>query len=231
MSTYCGQRPAPHPSTRHVEYFHGKIDILARGKTKRGSAGRGIGPGRHQLAGGCDQSRANSAGLRGQGVSKNTSSISAGQQSALGRLDDQVKIRGFRVELGEIESVLQDVASVDTAVAIGWPVTDEGVEGVVAFISSPADDVATIRRHCKRFLPGIMVPGHIYVLDSFPLNANGKAGFWFIVYGPQTFTGGPMMPYEPWNQDILSTTVLQMFGSPSSGSVYFIQFRAPATGV
>jgi len=63
------------------------------------------------------------------------------------------------------------------------------------------------------------------------LNANGKAGFWFIVYGPQTFTGGPMIPYEPWNQDIVSSSQISMYGSPGTGAVYFIQFRAPMTGI
>jgi len=44
---------------------------------------------------------------------------------------------------------------------------------------------------------------------------------------------GTMIPYEPWNQNILSNTHLQ---SPSgagqyNGAVYFIQFRAPMTGI
>ena len=41
-----------------------------------------------------------------------------GRLECLGRLDHQVKIRGYRVELGEIETALAALASVETAVVV-----------------------------------------------------------------------------------------------------------------
>jgi amino acid adenylation domain-containing protein len=92
----------------------------------------------------------------------------------LGRIDQQIKIRGNRVELGEIEAVLRDVAGVDIAVAIGWPVTPAGADGIVAFIGSPNTDLDSIREKARRKLPAYMMPREIHPADDIPLNPNGK---------------------------------------------------------
>jgi len=59
-----------------------------------------------------------------------------------------------------------------------------------------------------------------------PVVQNIKANFWFRISGPVSSLG-PMIPYEPWNQDILSNSFLSMF----AGAVHCIQFRAPSTGI
>ena len=59
----------------------------------------------------------------------------------LGRVDNQIKIQGYRVELGEIEMVMREESRVDTAIAIGWPETSAGADGVVVFI---ADDIGSV---------------------------------------------------------------------------------------
>ena len=93
----------------------------------------------------------------------------------LGRLDSQIKIRGYRVELGEIEAALRQEAGVDTAVALGWPLAAAGgAEGVVAFIDDPAVDTAALLRRVATRLPRYMVPREVRIVESFPLNANGK---------------------------------------------------------
>ena len=92
----------------------------------------------------------------------------------LGRLDNQIKIRGHRVELGEIESVLCEEAAVETSVALGWPATERGAEGIVAFIVSSDADVKQILDHLRERLPSYMVPRSLQLLQQFPLNANGK---------------------------------------------------------
>ncbi len=92
-----------------------------------------------------------------------------------GRLDSQVKIRGYRVELGEIEAVLRQAAGVDSAVALGWPVAENGgAEGVVAFFADARVDVDAVRDKAGGKLPKYMVPREVRILEAFPLNANGK---------------------------------------------------------
>jgi amino acid adenylation domain-containing protein len=99
-----------------------------------------------------------------------------GQQplTFLGRLDQQVQIHGYRVELGEVEAAICDVARVQTAVAVGWPVNASGVDGVVAFLETESADVDQIKRKLKKRLPLYMVPRQIRLVAKFPLNSNGK---------------------------------------------------------
>jgi acyl-coenzyme A synthetase/AMP-(fatty) acid ligase len=92
----------------------------------------------------------------------------------LGRTDHQVKIQGYRVELGEIESVLREVAGVDVAVALGWPETASGADGVVAFVAAGGGDAEAVRREAGARLPAYMAPREVRVVERFPLNANGK---------------------------------------------------------
>ncbi|MDJ0866155.1 MAG: amino acid adenylation domain-containing protein [Myxococcota bacterium] len=92
----------------------------------------------------------------------------------LGRVDNQIKIQGYRVELGEIEAVLRDEARCDTAIALGWPLTSSGADGVVAFLPAEIDDVELVLERAKARLPAYMLPRRILTVDEFPLNANGK---------------------------------------------------------
>src|SRR6266702_2614884 len=91
----------------------------------------------------------------------------------LGRLDHQIKIHGHRVELGEVEAALRE-AGIDAAVALAWPMTSSGAEGIVAFLGDRSADVEAIRERLKRRLPGYMVPSEFHVLNALPLNSNGK---------------------------------------------------------
>ncbi len=98
----------------------------------------------------------------------------------LGRVDNQIKIQGYRVELGEIEAVVRDVSGADVAIAIGFPRTPSGADGVVAFVGTGqkvvgTDDEATaIRADAATRLPPYMQPREIRFIATFPLNANGK---------------------------------------------------------
>lgn len=92
----------------------------------------------------------------------------------LGRVDNQVKVHGYRVELGEIEAALRTAGAVDVAVALGWPRTATGCEGIVAFTTPSDRPVEAIRRDVAARLPKYMVPREIRFLDHFPLNVNGK---------------------------------------------------------
>lgn len=107
----------------------------------------------------------------------------------LGRVDNQVKIQGYRVELGEIEAVLREVAAAEVAIAVGWPLSTSGADGVVGFVQTPeallrdagpdngaARDAlaAQVVAAAKTRLPGYMQPARVLLVDEFPLNANGK---------------------------------------------------------
>ena len=92
----------------------------------------------------------------------------------LGRVDNQIKIMGYRVELGEIEAVLRDVSGADVAIAIGWPKTSSGANGVVGFVGAPGADAAAIQEAARDRLPSYMQPSAIHLVETFPLNANGK---------------------------------------------------------
>ncbi|MDQ0569064.1 amino acid adenylation domain-containing protein [Variovorax paradoxus] len=100
---------------------------------------------------------------------------SEGQLDYLGRIDHQVKIRGFRIELGEIEAQLLAQPEVREAVVVA----SHGAGGarLVAYVSAQAGhaiDTARLREHLGRALPDYMVPSLVVVLETLPLNANGK---------------------------------------------------------
>lgn len=92
----------------------------------------------------------------------------------LGRMDNQIKIQGYRVELGEIEAVMRQEAGVEVAIAVGWPATASGADGVVGFLGTDRADTAAIRERIIARLPPYMHPSELHLVAEFPLNANGK---------------------------------------------------------
>ncbi|MBN8613373.1 MAG: amino acid adenylation domain-containing protein [Deltaproteobacteria bacterium] len=98
----------------------------------------------------------------------------------LGRVDNQIKIQGYRVELGEIEAIVREVSGADVAIAIGFPRTPSGADGVVAFVGTGQhvagtdEEAIAIRSAAATRLPPYMQPREIRFVGTFPLNANGK---------------------------------------------------------
>jgi len=92
----------------------------------------------------------------------------------IGRIDNQVKIHGMRVELGEIESVLKEGSGASRVVAVGWPIDENGVAGVVCFVEDKVCDANELIQYAKTRLPGYMVPRRVVRLDAFPMTSNGK---------------------------------------------------------
>lgn len=95
----------------------------------------------------------------------------------LGRVDNQLKIHGHRIELQEVDTALRDAVGHDLALAVPHPVTEEGVQGLVACIEEseprPAAHEAVLE-HCRRILAPYMVPSRVVSVVRMPLNANGK---------------------------------------------------------
>ncbi|HTG34807.1 MAG TPA: amino acid adenylation domain-containing protein, partial [Thermoanaerobaculia bacterium] len=94
----------------------------------------------------------------------------------LGRLDQQVKIRGFRVELGEIEAVLLAHPAVLAAAATVRQDArgDKTLVGYVVPREPSGFALAEVQGDLRDRLPEYMVPSSWVLLDTLPLNPNGK---------------------------------------------------------
>ncbi len=94
----------------------------------------------------------------------------------LGRLDHQIQIRGFRVEAAEVESTIRNVEGVIEAVVLPNEENDGVVNGLRGFILINDGEGLPERvlKYCREKLPDYMVPTRVIILDTFPINANGK---------------------------------------------------------
>jgi amino acid adenylation domain-containing protein len=101
--------------------------------------------------------------------------LPGGNIEFISRIDNLVKIRGFRIELGEIEAVLQqhsDICDVVVLVREDQP----GEKRIVAYIvlHQSATTVNELRYFLKEKLPEYMLPAAFVLLESLPINHNGK---------------------------------------------------------
>ena len=92
----------------------------------------------------------------------------------LGRLDNQIKVLGHRVELGEVEAAVRQVSGLEGVVALGWPTTESGADGIEVFLETDSFDTDALIGRLKEKLPAYMLPRNVLLLRRFPLNANGK---------------------------------------------------------
>jgi amino acid adenylation domain-containing protein len=95
-----------------------------------------------------------------------------GDLEFLGRADRQVKIRGFRIELDEVEIALRRLPRVRDAVALAVG-SEAGTKYLAAFVTL-TEPVADLSAQIKLSLPPHLVPQRLELIESFPLNANGK---------------------------------------------------------
>jgi amino acid adenylation domain-containing protein len=92
----------------------------------------------------------------------------------LGRIDSQVKILGHRVELGEVEAVVRECSGLDAVVALAWPTSASGADGITVFLETDTFDTNLLVKQLEKRLPGYMVPRNVRVVNQLPLNTNGK---------------------------------------------------------
>lgn len=98
----------------------------------------------------------------------------------IARKDFQIKLNGFRIELDDIANNLNKIEFVNNSVVM--PVyKDERVSCLIAFVTlkrkmeeSDFKVGIKIKKELKNLVPSYMVPKKIKILDSFPLNTNGK---------------------------------------------------------
>ncbi|MBD2410518.1 non-ribosomal peptide synthetase [Nostoc calcicola FACHB-389] len=102
--------------------------------------------------------------------------LADGNLEFLGRIDHQVKIRGFRVELGEIETFLNQHPNVRENVVI----VQEDQPGnllIVAYVVhkiEPVPSISELRSFLKEKLPDYMLPSAFVMLENLPLAPSGK---------------------------------------------------------
>ncbi|CAF1360501.1 unnamed protein product [Adineta steineri] len=100
---------------------------------------------------------------------------SHGEVVPAGRTDFQIKIRGQRVEAAEIENTI--IASLSNEISSCLVMkSTENEERLIAYLVSKNLDIniESIRKYCNTHLRQYMIPSHFVVLDSFPVNTNGK---------------------------------------------------------
>jgi D-alanine--poly(phosphoribitol) ligase subunit 1 len=98
-----------------------------------------------------------------------------------GRMDNQIKLHGYRIELADVEANLRALPAVRDAVVL--PVLKQGVADSLAAFVIPNEPAAgrefeaanALRAALAERLPAYMLPRRILFVETFPMNANGKA--------------------------------------------------------
>lgn len=116
-----------------------------------------------------------------------------------GRKDNQIKLHGQRIEIGEIESVIAAVQTVQSVTVVLRTIAER--QTLVAFYCSPADCEQQLRNHCELQLPHYMVPSVFVRLDSMPLNANGKTDRNALLQMPVQMADSPVNDREEVSDD------------------------------
>lgn len=117
----------------------------------------------------------------------------------LGRKDFQVKINGMRVELGEIESTIAAHPGVRRAVVVSR-VAPNGHTSLAAYVTAePAltPDYASVLDSLHARLPKHMIPSSIEIVESLPLNGNGKVDRLALSSPTKECVPAPREPAEP----------------------------------
>jgi amino acid adenylation domain-containing protein len=99
-----------------------------------------------------------------------------GQIAFVGRIDSQIKIRGYRIEPNEIISVLSQHPGVQANVVVARD-DAAGNKQLVGYIVPTEGEhlsYASLVLFAREYLPDYMVPGLFVLIDSLPVNANGK---------------------------------------------------------
>lgn len=99
--------------------------------------------------------------------------IREGKLFCTGRKDNQIKYKGYRIELLEIESAISSVEGTENCAVIAKRNAEGEVRLLKAFVSGKITE-AEIRKKLSEKLPEYMVPKSIKILETIPLNKNGK---------------------------------------------------------
>ena len=93
----------------------------------------------------------------------------------VGRRDQMVKVRGHRVELGEVESVLQDHPAVsETAVVVSGSGLNTRLDAFIVCHLEEVPSLLAIKEHCATRLPRYMIVDRVWYLAALPRTRTGK---------------------------------------------------------
>lgn len=102
--------------------------------------------------------------------------IEEGNIVFVGRKDQQIKYHGYRVELGEVESLLNEISAIKHAVVEYQAFANR--KEIIAYYQCHSAQTNTVEEELKKILllrlPEYMVPKFFVQVVQFPLNANGK---------------------------------------------------------
>jgi surfactin family lipopeptide synthetase A len=101
--------------------------------------------------------------------------LANGNIQFLGRIDHQVKIRGFRIEIEEIQAVLLQHPDVKDVIVVAREDKLHN-QRLVAYIVEDRQQSSSqvYKKYLRKLLPDYMIPSEIVLLESLPLNPNGK---------------------------------------------------------
>jgi len=94
----------------------------------------------------------------------------------LGRKDFELKVQGMRVEVAEVEAALLDLADIKEAVVSSREdhLGERQLWAYVVPAGNHAPNLGALRQALGEKLPDYMIPSAFVVLNSLPLNSNGK---------------------------------------------------------
>lgn len=97
-----------------------------------------------------------------------------GEYFIVGRMDDTIKYRGYRINLLDIDSYIQTLPYVDHAVTFAIP-NELTQNTTICYIKLKEEkSIKAIKNDMSEILLDYQIPEKIMIVDSFPLNDNGK---------------------------------------------------------
>jgi acyl carrier protein len=94
----------------------------------------------------------------------------------LKRMDQQVKVRGFRVELGEIESTLNQYRAVMESIVVDRKDSSGDIRLIAYFVPEVGVEPTSLEllTFLQEKLPSYMLPSAFIAIKEIPLTPNGK---------------------------------------------------------